>query len=188
MQTLVRNEWMISAERSWRRSRRLLLSSQALIDPFDDRAHDAETGAVLTTDPADQGLDAVAQTEPAVGAAVVSGIGVKLGDGNAGDQGTPQQGGEHCGVGHVRCRRKSGDRQAGRRHHEMVFGARLAAIGRVRPGQLPATLGADAATVDHHVPGLCCGFGSRSGHPQEDPVSPSQHRMPRPIGQPTPQC
>src|SRR5947208_16211149 len=49
-----------------------LVAQQALIDPFDDRAHAAATGAVRAPDLADQGLDAVAQTQPAVGAAIIS--------------------------------------------------------------------------------------------------------------------
>ena len=75
-----------------------LVVEQPCVGVLDDRADDAESGAVPGTDLADQGLDALAQAEPAVVRTVIAGIGEKAGD--PGAQGETQQFREHvCVVG-----------------------------------------------------------------------------------------
>ena len=67
----------------------------------------------------------------------------------------------------------------------MILGAALAPVGRVRPGQLAAVLGPDAATVDDHV--QLPGGGLGTGHAQQHAVNPRQHGGLAPFAQPATQ-
>ena len=69
----------------------------------------------------------------------------------------------------------------------MILGAALAPVGRVRPGQLAAVLGPDAATVDDHVQLPGGGFGIGPGHAQQHAVNPHQHGGLAPFAQPATQ-
>jgi hypothetical protein len=63
----------------------------------------------------------------------------------------------------------------------MVLGAGLAAVGRVRTGQISAVLGAHAAAVDHDASGLCRGLWTGADHAQQHTVNTRQHRLRRPV-------
>jgi hypothetical protein len=67
----------------------------------------------------------------------------------------------------------------------VILGAALAPVGRVRPGQLAAVLGPDAATVDDHVQLPGGGFGT--GHAQQHGMDPRQHGGVAPFAQPAAQ-
>jgi hypothetical protein len=88
-----------------------LVVEQPCVGVLDDRADDAESGAVPGTDLADQGLDALAQAEPAVVRTVIAGIGEKAGDPGADHQGETQQFREHLGVVDVGGRGDRAQRQ-----------------------------------------------------------------------------
>ena len=141
---------MIPAERSCLRSRRLLLSSQALAFSTTERTAPSPEPCSEPILP-DQRLDALAQAEPAIVGAVVAGIGEEARDPGADHQGEAQQFGEHPGVVDIRGRGHRAQRQSVARDDDVILGAALAPVGRVRPGQFAAVLGPDAATVDDHV-------------------------------------
>lgn len=125
-----------------------LVVEQPCVGILDDGADDAEAGTMVRTDLPDQGLDALAQAKPAVVRTVVAGIGEKARDPDADHQGEAQQFGEHPGIMDVGGRGDRAQRQPIARDDDVVLGAALAPVGRVRPGQLATMLGPDAAAVD----------------------------------------
>ncbi|TWA53578.1 hypothetical protein FBZ84_1324 [Azospirillum baldaniorum] len=171
MAAAVSSARMIRPSLSCRRSKRLFASSHAQT-MLDDASDLAERRAVGLADLADVRLDPVVQAEPAVVGTVVSRVRVEPADGGADDLGQAQQIRKEPGIMHVGGRRDDRQRQAVGRDDHMVLGPGLAAVGRVRPGQLAAPLGPHRATVHHEVP--CGGVGAGARHADEDSMDTAQ--------------
>ena len=106
---------------------------------LDDAADSAQTRAECFANLADMGLNAVVPAEVAVLGTVIARIGIKPGDGGAGDLGQRQQMPEEVRVVDVGGRGDGAERQAVG-GDDMVLGPGIAPVGGIGAGQRAAAL------------------------------------------------